>query len=117
MKIKSKTMQQIVKDSEKLGPGVKFSPSRVMTKEESLALDEKAGLKMISLRLPLATVERLKSLAEKEGIKYQPFIRKYLIKLASEGDQQQLTETRVQELIDQRLARWSQEQAGKKAAS
>ena len=116
MKSKSKTLKQIQKDSEKLGPSVKLGPSRVMTKSESDAIDKKADLQMISLRLPLHAIEKLKLLADKEGIKYQPYIRRHLLKLAATGDEKQLTESRVQELIDQRFEKLNRERA-KKVAS
>ncbi len=34
---------------------------------------------MISIRLPLAVVEKLKTMAKKEGIGYQPYTRQVLI--------------------------------------
>ncbi len=105
--MKSKALKQIEKDSENLAPGFNLGSSRQLTKAEAEALDSKAGLQMISLRLPLKTVEKLKFLAEKEGIKYQPYIRKHLMKLATEDVAATLTETRVQELIDQRFAKWT----------
>jgi len=112
MKMKSKTLKLILKDSEKLGPGVDLGLSRKMTPEESSELDRKAGLQMISLRLPVQAIKKLKELAEKEGIKYQPYIRKNLLKLANEGEIRSLTESRVVELIEQRLKKMGKKVSG-----
>jgi predicted DNA binding CopG/RHH family protein len=47
--------------------------------EEDVALDAAMELQMISIRLPLAVVEKLRTMAKKEGIGYQPYTRQVLI--------------------------------------
>lgn len=49
------------------------------TDEEEVALGESMELQMISIRLPQVVVERLKAMAKKEGIGYQPYTRQVLI--------------------------------------
>lgn len=48
--------------------GKRGSQSITATDEDEAALDEAMELQMISIRLPLAVVEKLKALAKKEGI-------------------------------------------------
>jgi predicted DNA binding CopG/RHH family protein len=60
----------------------KIISRRVLKVEEQERLEEKAGLEMISLRLPVDTIKKFKTMAEKEGIKYQPFMRRVLMQYA-----------------------------------
>ncbi|TWG93563.1 hypothetical protein L599_001200000230 [Luteimonas sp. J16] len=41
------------------------------------------GLQMISIRLPKALIDDLKYFAEREGLGYQPLIRRILVRWAS----------------------------------
>jgi len=52
---------------------------RRATPKEEARLDEKAGLRMVSVRLPIGTVEELKKIAQGKGLKYQPYLRQLLI--------------------------------------
>jgi len=52
----------------------KASPQR---KKE---LDDRLGLQTISIRLQKTLIEKLKDLAESDGIKYQPYVRQLLTK-------------------------------------
>lgn len=48
------------------------------SKEDDQALDDALGLAPISLRLQKELVQRLRSLAKKEGLGYQTYIRQVL---------------------------------------
>lgn len=43
-------------------------------------LDEALDLQLISIRLPKALIEDLKFIADREGLKYQPLVRKLLVR-------------------------------------
>ncbi len=45
-------------------------------------IDDALGLQMISIRLPKKLIDDLKLIAKKEGLGYQPLIRKVLIRFA-----------------------------------
>lgn len=51
---------------------------KVSSKETQLKLDEKLGMKAISIRLPIELIEDFKFIAEYNDIGYQPLIRKLL---------------------------------------
>lgn len=51
---------------------------RKVSKKRELAVDERLGLQMISLRLQKDLIEELKKLAHEAGIGYQPYIRQLL---------------------------------------
>jgi predicted DNA binding CopG/RHH family protein len=48
--------------------------------EETKRFYDRAGLKMISIRLPVDVVDQLKKLAAHDGLNYQPFVRSILTK-------------------------------------
>lgn len=50
--------------------------------EHEKTLDEAMGLQMISIRLPKALIDDLKYFAEREGLGYQPLMRRILIRWA-----------------------------------
>jgi hypothetical protein len=64
-------------------------------------------------------IAQLKQMAKIEGLKYQPYIRKCLIQLATANSQEKpLTESRVLEIIDRKFEQWKEKQSDKnKAAS
>ena len=105
MKLNAKKLKQLEKDSEILGPGVDLGPSRALTEDESSAIDNKAGLQMISLRLPVSTIEQVKALAAKEGLKYQPYLRRYIIKHAQEANSEKVKEldAHIREIVREEL--------------
>ncbi|MBA8888912.1 putative DNA binding CopG/RHH family protein [Dokdonella fugitiva] len=49
-----------------------------MPAEHDLAVDESLGLKLISIRLPESLIQDLKFIANREGLGYQPLIRRVL---------------------------------------
>ncbi|MGE0526563.1 MAG: hypothetical protein AB7G93_12050 [Bdellovibrionales bacterium] len=72
--------KELLAESEEWETGKRGARSVVATGEEdATALDEAMELQMISIRLPQAVVERLKMMAKKEGIGYQPYTRQILI--------------------------------------
>lgn len=58
---------------------------RKSSKEREEEVDEKLGLKMISIRLQAELIEKMKTLAERDGIGYQPLIRQVLNRYANEN--------------------------------
>ena len=48
--------------------------------EHEKKLDERVGLQLISIRLKKSLVDDLKTIAENDGIGYQPYIRQLLTK-------------------------------------
>ena len=42
-------------------------------------LDQSLGLIMVSMRLPKEAVQKLKAIAKKQGLGYQPFVRQILM--------------------------------------
>lgn len=52
------------------------------SREHGAAVDEALGLQMISIRLPKALISDLKLIADKEGLGYQPLIRRVLMRFA-----------------------------------
>jgi hypothetical protein len=59
--------------------GVKIAPP-----EMELELDDALGLQMISIRLPKKLIEDLKLIAKKEGLGYQPLMRRVLLRFAEQ---------------------------------
>ena len=51
--------------------------------EHDRSVDDAMGLQMISIRLPKALIEDLKYLAEREGLGYQPLVRRVLMRYVS----------------------------------
>jgi len=51
-----------------------------VSREHAKAVDDSLGLQMISIRLPKQLIEDLKLLADKEGLGYQPLIRRVLLR-------------------------------------
>jgi len=71
--------KELLVESEEWESGKRGSHSVAATDEEDSALDEAMELQMISIRLPHSVVERLKTMAKKEGIGYQPYTRQVSI--------------------------------------
>lgn len=63
-------------DSRELGASA--THTKHVAPEHVEAMDEAAGLKMISIRLPVALIDSLKQLAAREGIGYQALVRRVL---------------------------------------
>ncbi|MCD6040116.1 MAG: uncharacterized protein K0S27_1516 [Gammaproteobacteria bacterium] len=57
----------------------KASPEREKT------LDERLGLRTISIRLQKSLIDTLKSLAQEDGVGYQPYIRQVLTRHAKKA--------------------------------
>ena len=54
----------------------------VSQRTDGKELDDALELQLISIRLPKAMIEDLKFIADKEGMKYQPLIRRVLMRFA-----------------------------------
>ncbi|MBK9039077.1 MAG: hypothetical protein IPL83_07945 [Bdellovibrionales bacterium] len=77
---KSKSKESdLLKEAEEWESSKRGLISTKASDEEEMAIDEAMGLQMISIRLPQLVVEKLKSLAQKEGLGYQPYTRQVLI--------------------------------------
>lgn len=63
-------------ETRQLGADPKYA--RRVSASEDKALDDSLGLQAISIRLQKELVEQLKSLAKRDGIGYQPYIRQLL---------------------------------------
>jgi predicted DNA binding CopG/RHH family protein len=93
----TKKENERVREMDEWGPGKRLDkPGRLQTKEEGEAILEKGGMQLITIRLPLEVIEKLKEMAEKDGIKYQPYIRKTLI---------QHTRTEVNSSLESRISK------------
>ncbi|WP_133131431.1 CopG family antitoxin [Legionella yabuuchiae] len=57
---------------------------RKASEESDALVDTGLGLKVISIRLQEELIQELKTLAKKEGLNYQPFIRQILTKFVNE---------------------------------
>lgn len=53
---------------------------RKASSDREKALDQRLGLQTISIRLQKSLIDDLKSLAEEDGIGYQPFVRQILMR-------------------------------------
>jgi predicted DNA binding CopG/RHH family protein len=67
-------------ETKQLGASLKHA--KLASSEEDKALDDDLGLAPISLRLQKKLVEKLKALAQREGLGYQPYIRQILTRHA-----------------------------------
>ena len=52
-----------------------------VSKEMEAEMDADAGLQMVCLRLPSQVVEKIKTRAKEDGLKYQPYLRRLLTKM------------------------------------
>src|SRR5271163_535276 len=71
--------KELLAEADEWESGKRGSHSVAATDEDEAALDEAMELQMISIRLPQLVVEKLKTMAKKEGIAYQPYTRQVLI--------------------------------------
>ena len=71
--------QELLSESQEWETDKRGSHSTAATDEDEAALDDAMALQMISIRLPQSVVEKLRTMAKKEGIGYQPYTRKVLI--------------------------------------
>lgn len=63
-------------ETRKLGASAKHAIR--ISEEEDKAIDDSLGLQAVTMRLQKELVEKLKLLAKKEGLGYQPYIRQLL---------------------------------------
>lgn len=63
--------------------GTSIEHARPAPDGHSAVLDESLAMQLISIRLPKELIEDLKYLASKEGLGYQPLIRRVLVRFAS----------------------------------
>lgn len=63
-------------ESGRLGTAREHAAAR--SAEQEKAVDDALELQLISIRLPKAMIEDLKFLAEREGLGYQPLVRRVL---------------------------------------
>ena len=80
--------------------------------EDDRALDEAMELQMISVRLPKALIDDLKFLAAREGLKYQPLMRRVLTRFAA-GE---LKSIAIDQALLEQKAKPKRERAREKAA-
>jgi predicted DNA binding CopG/RHH family protein len=71
--------REVLTESKEWESGKRGRGSAAATVEDEANLDKAMELQMISIRLPQAVVAKLKSMAKKEGIGYQPYTRQILI--------------------------------------
>ncbi len=77
---------------------------RTMSQEETDAILSKTGLQSINLRLPTDVIEKLKNKAKKEGLKYQPYVRKLLIQHVNiDANEKDKLRADIRELIKEEL--------------
>ena len=65
-------------DNKELGASEKHARKATSAREK--ALDNNLGLQTISIRLQKNLIDNLKSLAEEDGLGYQPFLRQILMR-------------------------------------
>jgi predicted DNA binding CopG/RHH family protein len=70
-------------DSKKLGADIRYAERA--SEAEDKAVDDALGLQAISIRLQKNLVKQLKTLAQRDGIGYQPYIRQVLTRHAREN--------------------------------
>lgn len=75
------TDQQCPWESGELGASVKHA--KPVSREHTAAVDESLGLQMISIRLQKSLIDDLKYLADREGLGYQPLMRRVLVRYAA----------------------------------
>lgn len=63
--------------------GNSLEHARPASAEHQSAVDDAMALQMISIRLPKELIEDLKYLATREGLGYQPLVRRVLMRYAS----------------------------------
>jgi predicted DNA binding CopG/RHH family protein len=71
-------------ESRKLGADERYVKVSEQGTEDRL--DESLNLQMVSMRLPKEAVQKLKVLARKQGLGYQPLIRQILMKYLEIGE-------------------------------
>lgn len=68
-------------ESGELGNSVEHA--KAVSAQHSAEVDESLGMQMISIRLPKSLIEDLKYLASREGLGYQPLMRRVLMRYAT----------------------------------
>lgn len=63
-------------ETKKLGADPQYAQR--ISPEEDKAIDDSLGLQAVTMRLQKELVEQLKRLAKREGLGYQPYIRRLL---------------------------------------
>lgn len=71
-------------ESRKLGADERYV--KVSEQGTDERLDESLNLQMVSMRLPKEAVQKLKVMARKQGLGYQPLIRQILMNYLGNGD-------------------------------
>lgn len=75
---------ELLNESEDWESGKRGKKNRAVSREIEEKIDEKSDLQMISIRLPLSLIKRIKTAAKAEGMKYQPYLRRLLFGLFNE---------------------------------
>lgn len=78
-KSKESKMKELLLESEDWETGRKGRNTTVAHKNANASLDQKLELQMVSIRLPIQAVEKLKHRAAAKGIGYQPYIRQLIM--------------------------------------
>lgn len=63
--------------------GFSAEHAKPVSKEHQAAVDDALELQMISIRLPKSLISDLKLIAEKEGLGYQPLMRRVLMRFTA----------------------------------
>ncbi len=80
MAINQELLDTIDADADSIRPGDSIDVSGLRAADESANLDDKLGLKPISIRFPVALLEDLKAMALINGMGYQPLIREICLR-------------------------------------
>lgn len=101
---------ELLKESEDWESGKRGKKNRVVSSKVEEEIDKSSDLQMISIRLPVSLIKRIKVAAKAEGMKYQPYLRRLLFGLF---DQDPKFVPLGQEVLE-RLSSMEQEIAGLK---
>lgn len=72
-------MKEILKEGDDWERGSRVKASKKLSPQETETLLKQMDLQLIAIRLPVHVIEQLKEIAKKEGLKYQPYVRRLLI--------------------------------------
>lgn len=84
-------------DNRELGASEKHVRKASPNREN--ALDERLGLQTISIRFQKGLIDRLKKLAEEDGIGYQPYVRQVLMRHVRHVDHERREKTKNEKSI------------------
>ena len=83
--------------------GESLDSARIVSPEREAEIQEAAGLKMISIRLPESVIDDFKAIAQIEGVGYQPLMRIALMRFA-ECETKRVVREYAEKLVSERKA-------------